>query len=62
MPRPILTAAAMRAAEDALIEAGSSVEALMERAGERIAEAAWRFAASPPTLIVCGPGNNGGDG
>lgn len=61
-PRPILTANEMRAAEEALITAGTSVEMLMERAGEGVAEAAWRFAASPPTLILCGPGNNGGDG
>ena len=60
--RPILTAGAMRAAEDELIATGISVDALMERAGAGVAEAAWRFAAAASTLIVCGPGNNGGDG
>ena len=62
MARPILTAAEMRTAEERAIAAGASVETLMERAGEAVAEAAWRYAATPPTLIVCGPGNNGGDG
>ena len=61
-PRPILTAAEVRAAEERAIVAGSSVEALMERAGLGIAEAAWRFAGDMPALILCGPGNNGGDG
>jgi len=60
--RPILSAAGMRAAEERVIAAGTSVETLMERAGEAVAEAAWRYAGVPPTLIVCGPGNNGGDG
>ena len=60
--RPIVTAAEMRAAEDEVIATGTSVEALMERAGEGVAEAAWRYAAAPPTLVICGPGNNGGDG
>lgn len=60
--RPILTAAEMRAAENIAIAGGTSVETLMERAGAGVAEAAWRFAATPPTLILCGPGNNGGDG
>lgn len=60
--RPILTATEMRAAEEAAIAAGTSVETLMERAGAAVAEAAWRYAGVPPTLIVCGPGNNGGDG
>lgn len=60
--RPVLTAAEMRAAEEAVIAAGTSVETLMEHAGEGVAEAAWRYAGVPPTLIVCGPGNNGGDG
>jgi hydroxyethylthiazole kinase-like uncharacterized protein yjeF len=62
MPRSILTAEAMRAAEQAAIEAGTSVEQLMERAGEALAEAVYRFAGPLGTLILCGPGNNGGDG
>ncbi|WP_028970699.1 bifunctional ADP-dependent NAD(P)H-hydrate dehydratase/NAD(P)H-hydrate epimerase [Sphingomonas sp. URHD0057] len=60
--RPILTAAQMRAAEQAAIDAGTSVEQLMERAGAGLAEAAYRFAGPLPTLVLCGPGNNGGDG
>lgn len=60
--RPILTAAAMRAAEQRLIEADLPVDTLMARAGAAVAEAAWRFAGRTATLIVCGPGNNGGDG
>lgn len=60
--RAILTAAAMRAAEQAAIDAGTPVKTLMERAGAALAEAAYRFAGPKPTLILCGPGNNGGDG
>jgi ADP-dependent NAD(P)H-hydrate dehydratase / NAD(P)H-hydrate epimerase len=60
--RPILTAQAMRDAEQRLIDGGTSVETLMERAGACVAEAAWRMAGAVPTLILCGPGNNGGDG
>lgn len=59
---PILTAAQMRAAEDRAIAAGSSVSALMERAGVGVAEWVHRLAAGSPVLILCGPGNNGGDG
>ena len=60
--RPILTAEQMRAAEQASIDGGTTVEQLMERAGEALAEATYRFAGPMPTLILCGPGNNGGDG
>ena len=60
--RLILTAAAMRAAEQAAIDDGTSVEELMERAGAALAEATYRFAGPKPVLILCGPGNNGGDG
>lgn len=34
----------------------------MESAGAALAEAAVRFAGPLPALILCGPGNNGGDG
>jgi hydroxyethylthiazole kinase-like uncharacterized protein yjeF len=60
--RPILTTAEMRAAEEAAIGGGTSVEELMERAGAALAEAVYRFAGPLRTLILCGPGNNGGDG
>ena len=60
--RPILTAEAMRAAEQKAIDGGTSVEDLMERAGIALAEAVYRFAGPTPALILCGPGNNGGDG
>jgi hydroxyethylthiazole kinase-like uncharacterized protein yjeF len=60
--RPILTAEQMRAAEQTAIDGGTSVEQLMERAGAGLAEAAYRFAGPMPALVLCGPGNNGGDG
>ncbi|RZT54776.1 hydroxyethylthiazole kinase-like uncharacterized protein yjeF/hydroxyethylthiazole kinase-like uncharacterized protein yjeF [Sphingomonas sp. BK036] len=60
--QPILTAAEMRAAEAAVIATGVSVETLMERAGTAIAGAVRRLAGSNDVLILCGPGNNGGDG
>lgn len=60
--RPILTAAEMRAAEQAVIDGGTSVETLMEQAGAAAAEAIWLYAEPQQTLFLCGPGNNGGDG
>jgi hydroxyethylthiazole kinase-like uncharacterized protein yjeF len=60
--RPILTTEAMLSAEQAAIKAGASVEQLMERAGAALAKAAYGFAGPMPALVLCGPGNNGGDG
>ncbi len=60
--RAILTAEQMRCAELKVIEAGTSVDELMERAGTALAEAVYRFAGPLQTLILVGPGNNGGDG
>ena len=60
--RPILTTGAMRAAEQAATGGGTPVETLMERAGAALAEAAVRYAGPKPALVLCGPGNNGGDG
>ncbi len=59
---PVLTAAETRAAEAAAMASGTSVDVLMERAGLVIAEAVWRFGGGRSTLVLCGPGNNGGDG
>ena len=59
---PVLTAAAMRDAEAAAMTGGVTVDTLMTRAGEAVAEAVRRLAAGREVLILCGPGNNGGDG
>ena len=58
----ILTAAQMRAAEAALIARGISVDDLMQRAGLGAADWVWRLAAGRSVTVLCGPGNNGGDG
>lgn len=58
----ILTVAQMREAEQALIDAGSSVDALMRIAGYGAADYVWRIAAQHKVTVLCGPGNNGGDG
>lgn len=65
MQRPldqVLTVARMQAAEQALVDAGTPVEELMQRAGEGAAEWVWRMAAGRSVTVLCGPGNNGGDG
>jgi hydroxyethylthiazole kinase-like uncharacterized protein yjeF len=59
MAGPVLTAAEMRAAENAC---GIPLQTLMDRAGCALAEAVWRFSSGQRVLILCGPGNNGGDG
>lgn len=52
----------MRGAEQALIDAGSDVHQLMAIAGRGAAQWAWRMAAGRSVTVLCGPGNNGGDG
>lgn len=52
----------MRAAEQAVIAAGTAEYALMERAGAAAAEIIWRAGGERDVLVLCGPGNNGGDG
>jgi len=59
---PILSVAQMRAAEQALFDAGTDPYALMRRAGEGAAEIIWRAGVKREALVLCGPGNNGGDG
>ncbi|MBX9884194.1 MAG: NAD(P)H-hydrate dehydratase [Novosphingobium sp.] len=52
----------MRAAEAALIGGGTPAQALMEVAGRALGEWARRLGAGRPVTVLCGPGNNGGDG
>ncbi|GAA4039190.1 NAD(P)H-hydrate epimerase [Parerythrobacter jejuensis] len=58
----VLSVATMQAAEQALMDAGISVHELMQRAGCGAAEWVWRISGGRPVTILCGPGNNGGDG
>ena len=58
----VLTADQMRAAEQALFDAGTSVSDLMEIAAGGAAEWIRRVAAGRAVTVLCGPGNNGGDG
>lgn len=60
--RPILTVAQMRAAENHAVADGQTDESLMARAGAAVAEQVRRLAAGAEVLVLCGPGNNGGDG
>ena len=61
-PEQVLTAAQMRDAEQALIAGGISVNELMQRAGRGAAEWVWRMSGGRSVTVLCGPGNNGGDG
>ena len=61
-PWPILTADEMRAAEAAIFASGVEDYALMQQAGRAAAEIVWRAGGHRPVLVLCGPGNNGGDG
>jgi len=59
---PIVSAAVMRAAEEAAFASGVEVEALMDRAGAGIAAAVQQFFPRPGKAIVfAGKGHNGGD-
>jgi hydroxyethylthiazole kinase-like uncharacterized protein yjeF len=59
----LLSVAEMAAADRAAIAAGIAGTTLMERAGRAVADAVARRArAGAAVLVLCGPGNNGGDG
>ena len=67
MPGPmsdtqVLTAEQMRAAEQRIFDTGTTVSELMEIAAGGAAEWVRRLAANRKVTVLCGPGNNGGDG
>ncbi|MGR4866813.1 NAD(P)H-hydrate dehydratase [Caulobacter sp. LARHSG274] len=62
MPGEIMTVAEMSAADRAAVEAGTPTTVLMERAGQAVADVIRRRFARRPTVVWCGPGDNGGDG
>lgn len=61
--RYALDAGQIRAVEErAIAEGVATLPALMERAGEALAEAVRREVPEGAVAVVCGRGNNGGDG
>ncbi len=58
----ILTVAEMAAADAAAIAGGTLSVTLMERAGAAVADAICARWTPRATAVLCGPGNNGGDG
>ena len=64
----VISSSLMRAIEQAAIYSGRATEsALMERAGQAVADEAlrrWGGGRNPSrhAVVLCGPGNNGGDG
>ena len=58
----LLSVDEMSRADQAAVAAGVSSLSLMEGAGAAVAEHVQRRWESRPVVVLCGPGNNGGDG
>lgn len=59
----VLTVAEMYAADRYAADCGVPSRTLMEYAGRAVADEITRFQTRPcPIVVLCGPGNNGGDG
>ncbi|WP_375548934.1 NAD(P)H-hydrate dehydratase [Oceanicaulis alexandrii] len=61
-PHAILTASAMGEADSFAVSQGVSGQVLMRNAGEAAARTILRNWAPREAAVLCGPGNNGGDG
>ncbi len=62
MTLELLTTQQMDQADAITIEAGIPGVVLMEKAGHGVASAVMERFTPQPVLVLCGPGNNGGDG
>jgi NAD(P)H-hydrate epimerase len=58
----LLTPSQMAVADQATIAAGTDIGTLMEAAGAAVAVAVGVRWTMRPVTVLCGPGNNGGDG
>jgi hydroxyethylthiazole kinase-like uncharacterized protein yjeF len=58
----IITVAQMRAVDAACASGGMPTQALMDNAGRAVAAAISKRFTPRKTAVICGPGNNGGDG
>jgi hydroxyethylthiazole kinase-like uncharacterized protein yjeF len=58
----ILTVAQARAADRGAVASGTPLVVLMQHAGEAVAAEVMARWTPRPTLVLCGPGDNGGDG
>lgn len=61
-PFILVSPAEMRRAEAAAMKRGVASAALMEAAGSAAASVILKAIAQRPVVVLCGPGNNGGDG
>src|SRR5882762_11261384 len=62
MPQEILTVDEMYAADRYAAAHGMPSLTLMENAGRAVADEICKRWTPRPTAVLCGPGNNGGDG
>jgi hydroxyethylthiazole kinase-like uncharacterized protein yjeF len=62
LPCAVLRVAQMTGADHAAIAAGVSGPVLMRNAGGAVAREIIRRFTPQPVTVLCGPGNNGGDG